>query len=290
MPQGTKHQSHNVTKLLNIGDSGAGKTSALACLADAGYRLIIADFDNGLDILIKIIKKKNAKALENLYYETFTDEMQMSGGFVLPKGTPKAFTSGMEGFTKWKFPIEPGSKETYDLGNIGTWGSETIVVIDSLGLAGIAALRFIRQLNQHQLEKWVRLEDYGQAMGLLEGMLQLLYAKSVGCHVIVNSHITYLENEQSEVTKGFPRALGSKLPPNVGGYFNTMVTTVTKGTGQSAKKIIKTVSEAGLELKIPIPPGTLAKELPIEDGLLTIFKTLQSEEWVEQSVEEKENA
>ncbi|KKK98315.1 hypothetical protein LCGC14_2644000, partial [marine sediment metagenome] len=79
MPQGTKHQSHNVTKLLNIGDSGAGKTSALACLADAGYRLIIADFDNGLDILIKIIKKKNAKALENLYYETFTDEMQMSG-------------------------------------------------------------------------------------------------------------------------------------------------------------------------------------------------------------------
>ena len=286
MPQGTKHQSQKVTKLLNIGDAGSGKTGALACLAEAGYRLIVADFDNGLDILVGILKRKDPKFLENLYYETFTDEMQMAGGFILPKGVPKAFASAMEGFTRWRFPIESGSKETYDLGNIGTWGPDTIVVIDSLGLAGIAALRLIRQINQHQLENFTRLEDFGQAMGLLEGMLQLLYAKNVTCHVVVNSHITYQEDAKKEVTKGFPRALGSKLPPNVGGYFNTMVSTATKGTGQSAKKIIKTVSEAGLELKVPIPPGILPKELPIEDGLLTIFKTLQSEEWVEQPEEE----
>ena len=287
MPQGTKHQSQKVTKLLNIGDAGSGKTGALACLVDAGYRLIVLDFDNGLDILIGLLRKSNPKALENLYYETFTDDMQMTQGFVLPKGVPKAFTSAMEGLTKWKFPIEAGSKETYDLGSINSWGPETIVVIDSLGIAGQASLRFIRQMNQHQLEKWTRLEDYGQAMNLLEGMLQLLYSNGVGCHVIVNSHITYQE-EEGELTKGFPRALGSKLPPNVGGYFNTMVRTLTKGTGQSAKKVIRTVSDGGIELKTPVPPGTLPKELPIEDGLLTIFKTLQSTEWVEQ-VEEKSN-
>ncbi len=290
MPQGTKHQSQNVTKLLNIGDSGSGKTGALACLLDAGYRLIVLDFDNGLDILIGILRKKNPKSLENLYYETFTDNLQMVQGKILPKGQPKAITSALEGLTRWKFPIDKGSKETYDLGNIGTWGTDTIVVIDSLGLAGQAALRFVRQDNAHQMEKFVRIEDWGQAMVLLEGMLQLLYSDGVGCHVIVNSHITYQEAVENDVIKGLPRSLGSKLSPNVGGYFNTMIRTLTKGTGQSAKKIIQTVSEAGIELKVPLPPGTLLKELPIEDGLLTIFKTLQSTDWIEPQDLEKEKA
>jgi hypothetical protein len=57
VPQATKHQSHRTTKLLNLGDAGSGKTGALASLAKAGQRLIILDFDNGLDILIGLLKK-----------------------------------------------------------------------------------------------------------------------------------------------------------------------------------------------------------------------------------------
>ena len=44
------HTSVDVTKLLLVGDSGSGKTASLATLANAGYKLRILDYDNGLDL------------------------------------------------------------------------------------------------------------------------------------------------------------------------------------------------------------------------------------------------
>ncbi len=294
MPQGTKHQSKKTTKLLNLGVPGSGKTGATACLVEAGYRLIVVDFDNGVDILVNLLRE-NREALERLYYETFTDKMQLIKGqsrgkddkikpsaMIVTKGTPTAFIDALAGLTKWKFPVEDGSTETYDLGNIGEWGPDTIVLIDSLGFAGVAALRFVRQLNMHQLDTFTSQPDYGQAMDMLEGMLQLLYSDSIRCHVIVNSHITFIDDILKGTLIGLPRALGSKLPPKVGGYFNSIVHTTTVGSGKSAKRVIRIASEGMVELKLPILPGTLPSELPIKDGLLTIFKTLQSADWVEE--------
>ncbi len=293
MPQGTKHQSKKTTKLLNVGIPGSGKTGATACLIKAGYRMIVVDFDNGVDILVNALKD-DKEALERLYYETFTDEMQLVKGqsrtsddkfkpsaMIVTKGTPTAFTRALSGLTHWKFPVEAGSSETYDLGNIGDWGPDTIVMIDSLGFAGMAALRFVRQLNMHQLDTFTSQPDYGQAMDMLEGMLQLLYSESVKCHVIVNSHITFLEDILKGSLIGLPRALGSKLPPKVGGYFNSIVHTTTVGAGKSAKRVIRIDSEGLVELKLPILPNTLPSQLLLKDGLLTIFKTLQSADWIE---------
>ena len=45
------HKSAEYTKLMLVGDSGSGKTTALASLANAGYNLRILDFDDGLSIL-----------------------------------------------------------------------------------------------------------------------------------------------------------------------------------------------------------------------------------------------
>lgn len=304
MPQGTKHQSKKTTKLLNLGIPGSGKTGATACLVKAGYRLIVVDFDNGVDILIGLLQD-DVKALERLYYETFTDQMQLIKGssrtkddkvkptsMIVTKGTPTAFTDALGALTRWKFPVEDGSAETYDLGNIASWGPDTIVMIDSLGFAGVAALRFIRQLNMHQFDNFTSQPDYGQAMDMIEGMLQLLFSDSVKCHVIVNSHITFIEDILKGSIIGLPRALGSKLPPKVGGYFNSIVHTTTIGAGGSAKRIIRTTSKGLVELKLPILPGSLPAELPINDGLLTIFKTLQATNWAEEketsdSAEEK---
>jgi len=294
MPQGTKHQSKKTTKLLNVGVPGSGKTGATACLVEAGYRLIVVDFDNGVDILVNLLKETPG-ALERLYYETFTDKMQLIKGqsrtkddkikpsaMIVTKGTPTAFIDALAGLTKWKFPVEDGSTETYDLGNIGEWGPDTIVLIDSLGFAGVAALRFVRQLNMHQLDTFTSQPDYGQAMDMLEGMLQLLYSDSIKCHVIVNSHITFIDDILKGTLIGLPRALGSKLPPKVGGYFNSIVHTATVGSGKSARRVIRIASEGLVELKLPILPGILPSELPIKNGLLTIFKTLQSADWVEE--------
>ena len=281
MPQATEHQSNKITKLLNMGDAGAGKTGALACLAKAGQRLIICDFDNGLDILIGILRKDKA-SLERIYYETFTDPLKMGPqNMIVTDGKPAAFTDAMKGLTKWEFPISEGSTEKYNLGNSGDWGPDTTIVIDSLGFASDAALRFVRQLNMHQFDNFVSQPDYGQAMTRIENMLQLLYSDNIKCNVIVNTHITYLEDVLKGTLKGLPRALGSKLPPKVGGYFNSIIRTMTEGQGRSQKRVIKTASDIGVELKLPVAPGTIQDTLPIESGLLTIFNALKSEEWIE---------
>lgn len=292
MPQGSKHQSRKVAKLLNMGDPGSGKTGALACLLKAGYRVIAADFDNGLDILVNLVRD-DKEALDRLWYETFTDRMKMVAGMtrttekqssksinmIIPAGTPTAFTKAMKGLDRWKFPVEEGSDEMYDLGGAHTWGPDTVLLIDSLGFASTAALHLVRDSNMHQMDQQVSQPDYGQAMDMIERMLQLLYSDSIGCNVIINTHIVYLEDVMKEL-HGLPRALGNKLPPKVGGYFNTIIRTKTEGQGKSQKRVIKTRSDVACELKLPLRPGTVPDTLPIETGLLTILKALHSEEWV----------
>lgn len=276
MPQATKHQSRKITKLLNMGDAGSGKTGALACLAKAGQRLVICDFDNGMDILVGILRN-DPKALENIYYETFTDQLMLSPqNVIVSKGKPTAFSRALRALDKWEFG-EGDSK--YSLGSVYDWDANTTVVIDSLGFAADAALRLVRQENLHQFDKFISQPDYGQAMTMIEGVLQLLYSDSVKCNVIVNTHIVYTEEGQR---KGLPRALGSKLPPKVGGYFNTIIRSKTEGVGKSLKRVIKTASDIETELKLPVPPNTVPDTLPIEDGLLTIFNTLKTEDWIEQ--------
>ena len=56
MPALSDHQSSQTTKMLFIGDSGSGKTGALASLAAAGYNLRILDVDNGVDILANLLR------------------------------------------------------------------------------------------------------------------------------------------------------------------------------------------------------------------------------------------
>ena len=111
MPQGTKHQSRKVTKLLNIGGSKSGKTGALIPLLEAGYRLVIADFDNGLDIIHHMLRDK-PKVLDQMYYETFTDPLKMVGEQMVSTTTPRAIVNFMKGLNRWKFPVEDGSDET----------------------------------------------------------------------------------------------------------------------------------------------------------------------------------
>lgn len=286
MPVATQHQSHKTTKLLNMGDAGAGKTGACACLAKAGYRLIICDFDNGVDILVGLLRG-DEEALGRVYYETFTDPLKMVGNMIVPKESPKAFVRAMTGLDRWRFPVAEGSKETYDLGGADTWGPDTVLIIDSLGFAANAALRLVRHMNGHQLDNFVSQPDYGQAMDKIEGLLQLLYSDNIKCNVIVNTHIVYLEDVMKGSLKGLPRALGSKLPPKVGGYFNTIVRTVTQGEGRAQKRVIKTSTDIGVELKLPVPPGTVPGDLPIQDGLLTIFNALKSNEWTLKEAEAK---
>ena len=51
MPLIANHKSSKRTRMLLIGDSGAGKTGSIMSLAAAGFQIRILDLDDGTDIL-----------------------------------------------------------------------------------------------------------------------------------------------------------------------------------------------------------------------------------------------
>lgn len=261
MPNLINHHSASLAKILYIGDSGSGKTGSLVSLVNAGYKLLIIDFDNGLDILAHMVHNQCPEKAGNIYYRTCTDALKSTdAGQVIPNGQPQAYAKAMNLLTRWKTKDE-------DLGKTSELGSDWIVVIDSLTLMGDAAFRYAVNLNPNVREprQW-----YNTAQNSILNMLQLLYSESFKTNVIITSHITYIDQSEN-MTKGYPMAIGKAISPKIGRYFNSALLATTKGSGKNTRRYIKTVSEPFIDLKNP-DPVNVPSELPLETGLAKYFQ------------------
>lgn len=247
-----------MTKLLLIGPSGTGKSGSLVSLIEAGYKVRILDYDNGLDVVKSVlIKKGRTDLLANVIYEPLRDERGFVGTKIVPK-TATAFQNGMRLLDNW-----PG------LGPVSKWGSDCILVVDSLTLMSQAALQQVLALNA-RLGGTAELQDWGKAQDAIENVLSLLTGNQTKCNVIVMSHVAFIDDANG-ISQGYPMSLGKSLSPKIGNYFNTCLMTKLIGTGQTAKRIIRTVPDGSITgLKHSIP-GQIPVELPIETGLATFF-------------------
>ena len=273
MPTLDQHQSSDTLKCLLIGDSGEGKTGALASLAAVGYNIRIIDLDNGLDVLVNVLKKYKPEALKHVQYCTLTNKMKAVGAKVLPDGNPGAWSKAMAMLNRWEEGVK-GQPGYVDLGPVTSWGKGDILVIDSLSLLSKMAMSAVLAVNG-RLASAIEIQDYAEAMRLIEGLLALLYSDAIKCHVIMISHIAYLDI-QDGIIKGFPNTIGQKLSPQVGRYFNNCFRVSRKGSGTAIKRYIQTVSSGNVELKNSAP-FALGAEIAfdgIEGGLATVFQTL----------------
>lgn len=256
-------------KLLLYGDSGGGKTGCLAALANAGQRLAVVDYDNGIDVLFSYIKPEFHK---NVYYVTLQDKLR--GGVAgspyasSPLGMPTAITRGMALLDNW---VDGDIK----LGSIRNWKRDTTLVIDSLTMMGHCAIRYIRAVNGRVPTDPTWISDWGQAMKIQESMLEMLYDSSIQCNVVVTSHIVMIggDAKTGDGAKGLPSALGSKLPPVVPRYFNNTLRAVTSG---GDRRVLRSFSTTDLELK-NTNPEAVPKELPLATGLVDFFTAVGGE-------------
>ena len=266
----TKHQSSETTKLLFIGDSGAGKTGALASLASAGYNLRIIDLDNGLDVLKNLLTDSKSQyandSASRVSFVTVTEPMRNVGGKLIPtKADMWQRAIGL--LQHWKDGEE-------DFGAVTSWGPSEVLVIDSLSMLSNAAMNFVLAMNG-RLGQNPYQSDWGPAQQLIEALLQMLYDKSVRCNVVVNCHITYI-GEENGPTRGYPNTLGKALPPKVGRYFNTALMARTVGQGTTQKRKILTNTTGVIELKNTAPLRVLP-EYPLESGLADYFKAVRGQ-------------
>lgn len=261
MPTLESKRKNDPLKVLVLGDTGVGKTGALASLLLAGYELFILDFDEGTDVLQDALKGKSVKC----HIETLQDSYTQVGNF-LGVTTPKAFPTAIRllGTAGW---TDSETKENF--GKVSTWDNTRIVVIDSLTFMGKAALNWTVANNGRSHQKaWQ--SDWGEAMSSLEKTLAILYSSDVKCHVIVLTHVKYQEDESGALVKGFPTALGKALPPEIGRYFNFMLHAKISGSGANLKRELFTTPSGIVSAKCPILKAPAS--LPLDSGLATIFK------------------
>jgi len=257
-----QHHSANTTKLLLIGNSGAGKTGALASLVADGYKLFIEDYDDGLDYLKNRIAKDCPDKAKNVNYISLRDELAWQGtNVIVQKAT--AFSKGMQMLGKWT------NEKGENLGSITSWGPDTILVIDSLSFMAKAAMNQILALNG-RLQTGPEQRDWGLAQGSIENALGWLYSPVVKCNVIVVAHIEYIADANG-VNQGYPTSLGKALSPKIPRYFNTMLLVKEVGAGANKKKVIRTAPEGTVGVKHPIV-DPIPLEMSIESGLSTFFK------------------
>lgn len=260
MPSLANHQSNDFTKLLLEGDSGSGKTGALASLVGGGFKLRVLDMDNGLDPLKTFILKDNPELIGNVEFRTMRDNYTAgASGPIVSK--PKAFVEAIKMLDKWKY-------DDTDLGNPGEWGPDCILVVDSLTFLSDAAFDWAKGMSPTAKDprQW-----YGAAQEAIEGVLGLLTSPNFKTNVIVISHIKYVDNPDGS-RKGYPTSVGSALSPVIPRYFNSVALCQTSGAG---KRTIQTTATAMIDLKNP-RPFDMAKSYPIETGLAEFFGVLRA--------------
>jgi hypothetical protein len=284
MPSLEEHEGPQLVKGLLMGDPGSGKTGSLTSLVQAGYRLLIYDFDNLLTSLIAYVKHECPEQMKNIEYQTFTDKLKGvdmpaimvgKGLKIMPNndGTPTAYIKAMKQLTKWNDP------EGKDLGDPGKLGMGTIVVIDSLTSASTACFRYVQAMNPAGREPQA---DYHGAQQLIMNLLALLCSKEFAVNVLVLAHLSYTRrprsqddqarmtmHEQLELGKGFPRSVGSALNEVIASQFNSCLLL----EDVNGKRTIQTKSTSLVDLKNPVPFSGLDK-LPIETGLATFFEAI----------------
>jgi len=260
------HQSATRTKMILLGDSGAGKTSSLATLANAGYKLRILDFDNGLDILGEYLKDK--EAVERVDYITLRDSLT----------TATAYKRMLTQLKDWK------TDDGKSLGNVREWGTDTVLVVDSLTFLSQAIMKNTLQFNGSKLTDQMQIQDWGTANRDLANLLNFLTNDEEGaglkCNLIITSHIQYIEDSVGK-SMAYPVATTKPFSTNLGGYFNVMMRLDRKVN--KTEPVLRTQADHKMMLK-----NTTPSKLPIEiEGadLSVVFKAMQSS--VKEKVEEK---
>jgi hypothetical protein len=262
MPSLATLTDNSTVKLLVVGDSGAGKTGGLSSLIDAGYKLRIIDFEEGIGTLAGYA---DPAKLDNVSYHQLKDEFRISGNQIAIKRAP-AFQTYMGLLNDWKEP------DGTSLGGIASWGPDTIFVLDTLGSCSKSSLNMVLQAN-NKLTGNPEIQHYGTAMDNVEKMLDMLTnSKLVPCHVIVLAHLAYVEEKDAKgqpfPSKAFPETIGNKLNPKVGRKFNNLISLSQQATGRS----FKTKRDGLVMCKTE---RLINEKYPLETGLAEIFRDLK---------------
>lgn len=264
MPSLANHHSSSLVKLLLLGDAKSGKTTALASLVAAGYKLRILDFDNLLDPLANKIRRTCPENLDNVEFRSLRDSYKGTAAGTAIDGRPKAWIESLKMLNQWKY-------DDCDLGVPGTWGPDSVLVIDSLSRWCDAAYDFHEvMIPKGKSGDYDGRAVYGNAQDDVEKQLANLTSPSFRTNVIVICHGVYQKNPDG-TTMIFPQGVGQKLSPKIPQYFPNYV----RMTHRAGKRTMQLASDVMISLANNLPPDLTNKDLDPDTGLAEFFAGLR---------------
>lgn len=224
-----------------MADSGHGKTGLMSTLANAGHRVCLMNFEDGLSILGSYL---NDVGMNFMHYMAINDDEQNRksawGRFV------DVVTNG------WK-------DEDEDLGKIRDWGPETTLVLDPLNYLGASALKVALSEKGKKLDAFPDLREWGESQRRLKYKLETLTSPIFKCNLIVTAHLRESTDDFGRITLSPATGTGSALSTDVGGMFNDVWTIDVNRKGE---RTIQTQSGGKLAcLKCSAPNVLKANEV-----------------------------
>lgn len=211
-------------KVLLLGDSGTGKTYSIRTLIDAGLFPLCLFTENSFDVLGDLPPDKIAWKYVPPYTEDLSSLIEMSeriGQMSYEAITRTQDTKRFQG-SPWMKMLRAlmdfeDDRTGRKFGNIATWGTDKVLVIDSLsGLT--AASRQNVAGNRPALSP----PDYGLAQRQLEGLINQV-CTSFRCHFLLIAHA---ERELDPVLGGqkiMASTIGKALAPTIPRYFTDVI-------------------------------------------------------------------
>lgn len=262
MPTLADHHSSNLVKLLLLGDAKSGKTTSLASLVGAGYKLRILDFDNLLDTLAMRVRNESPDKIQNVEYRSIRDAYKGTAAGTAIDGKPKAWISSLHMLNHWKY-------DDVDLGVPAGWGADEILVIDSLSRWCDSAYDFHESMAGPKPDGRA---VYGNAQDDVERALANLTSPSFATNVIVICHGNYMAQADG-TTKIFPQGVGQKLSMKIPQYFPNYIRLTKRGE----KRVMQLKSDMMIDLANTRPDVLNDRELDPATGLAEFFAVLRGQ-------------
>jgi hypothetical protein len=310
MPALNDLSARQAVKIVCVAKQGHGKTCSIAPLVAAGYHIRMLDFDKGADTLINLLSDKDHFPYANYCLKHNIDlsqttsfisiDQKMTAGKVNriqkdPKGkvlkteeitllTPadtEAFTNTVNSLMNW-------NDDGRDLGNAYSWGTDTVLIIDTAKTMARFGYYHHQKLNGRLgaiEDGYDHQRDVGGAQSHVRRIIEVLFSKAVKCNVIVFSHIDWIDESKGFAQtpqerarhdlplnlEGMPTIIGQALSPKVGAYFNNVFLIRADGNGSNVQRKIWTVPTDRVHCK---RSGWLKDSYNTTTGMAEIFSQL----------------
>lgn len=241
-------------RILLCGEPATGKTGALAQLANAGYRIMIHDFDQNTRVIGSYLRDNAADVFVSTYATAkITGTNLFAGGGNASKQAlteMRRFCSMLE---HWK--ITGGE----DLGPCTSWTSKDVIVIDSGTFLG--ELLLLAALEDPEAKRDGR-SLYNVAGKYYGAILDHLTGNKMGASVIVLTHImqTGDTDDQGKIigkARDIPVGVGVKFSKKMQTYFSDIWHLEVDRTGN---RTIKTGATDKASLRTSAPTIIKAAE------------------------------